>query len=825
MKHTEFKANLLSIAIRHSLLAVTVLGTGINSVSVFANTMTVQNVQISAGSLAQVVNQFAEQIGILLTYDAQLLESKQSTGLKGSYNVESGFNTLLSQHGLELQKTATGYTITARPQSQQQTRDVGQLKKIDVTAITSKNSNTTQLPVITVNAENKNSYTIKNTSTATGLNLSLKETPQSITVVTRQRMDDQNLASITDVLKQTPGVTMSQDGGERFNIYSRGSAIDTYQFDGVTTTQENQTRNMPSTLLDMALYEQVEIVRGATGLMTGAGEPSGVINLIRKKPTHEFKSYVQASAGSWDNYRGEVDVSGPFTQTGTVRGRLVVATQDNKSFMDIYSQKRDLLYGIVEADITDSTRIRFGIDYQKYKSNGAPGIPLLFTNGQQTYFSRSTSSGANWMYDNFATKNYTGVLEQKLGENWNLKINANYMDVDRDSDLGWYRSTSGFSYLNQETGAASAERAKLSVHQTQKGLNLNLQGKYDLFNQSHDLAIGYSYSDYENNHNSLSGGITTFDFYTWNYQLDRPSSYIPSLIFDIQTRQSGYYIANRFNFTDKLHLIAGARISDYKYDSSLTSLIAKTNTKVKMRKNGKVTPYAGIVYDITPNQSIYTSYTDIFKPQSSQDRNGNILDPVVGKNYELGWKGEFYDGRLNASAALFKVERENYAEIDTGFTVPGTTSNAYKAVDGAETKGIDFEISGEILPRWNANIGYSHARTEDASGTRLTTQLPMDTFQLWNTYQFSGQWDKFTIGGGVNWNSSKSLTFSRYNATVKNGDYTVVNLMAHYKLNENLSTTFNLNNLFDEKYYAGMAGSYGHYGAPRNFMASVKYNF
>ena len=208
MKHTEFKANLLSIAIRHSLLAVTVLGTGINSVSVFANTMTVQNVQISAGSLAQVVNQFAEQIGILLTYDAQLLESKQSTGLKGSYNVESGFNTLLSQHGLELQKTATGYTITARPQSQQQTRDVGQLKKIDVTAITSKNSNTTQLPVITVNAENKNSYTIKNTSTATGLNLSLKETPQSITVVTRQRMDDQNLASITDVLKQTPGVTM-----------------------------------------------------------------------------------------------------------------------------------------------------------------------------------------------------------------------------------------------------------------------------------------------------------------------------------------------------------------------------------------------------------------------------------------------------------------------------------------------------------------------------------------------------------------------------------------------------------------------------------------
>lgn len=781
---------------------------------------------LASAPLAQSMAKIARQNSVSLSADPELLKGKVSPAIKGNYTVDMAFNLALAGSGLQLLKNTDGtiYSLKKLEQQNPQTQDMGKLKKVD-TKVSSSNENIMQLPVIKANAENKNAYTVNNSSTATGLNLSLKEIPQSITVVTRQRMDDQNLANITDVLKQTPGVTMSQDGGERFNVYSRGSAIDNYQFDGVTTSQENQTRNMPSTLLDMALYEQVEVVRGATGLMTGAGEPSGVINLIRKRPTHDFRSYVQASGGSWDNYRGEVDVSGPLTRTGVVRGRLVAATQDNNSFMDIYSQKRDLLYGVVEADITDSTLIRFGIDYQKYKSNGAPGVPLLFTNGQQTHFSRSTSSGANWMYDNFETKNYTAALEQKLGENWNLKINANYMDVDRDSDLGWYRSTSGFSYLNQETGAASAERAKLSVHQTQKGINLNLQGKYDLFKQSHDLAIGYSYSDYENNHNSLSGGIATFNFYTWNYQLDRPSSYTPSLIFDIQTRQSGYYIANRFNFSDKLHLIAGARVSEYKYDSSLTSLIAKTNTKVKMRENGKVTPYAGIVYDITPNQSVYTSYTDIFKPQSSQDRNGNVLDPVVGKNYELGWKGEFYDGRLNASAALFKVERDNYAEVDTGYNVPGTTSNAFKAVDGAETKGIDFEVSGEILPRWNANIGYSHARTEDASGTRLTTQLPMDTFQFWNTYQLSGQWDKLTVGGGINWNSSKSLTFSRYNATVKDGDYTIVNLMARYKFNDHLSTTLNLNNLFDEKYYAGMAGSYGHYGAPRNFMASIKYNF
>lgn len=782
---------------------------------------------IASAPLSQTMAQIASQNKVNLSADPNLLKGKIAPAIQGNYSVDSAFNQALAGSGLQLLKNSNGTIYSLKALQLQEKVNIDTIEhpqKTDVKTSVSKQS-IVQLPVITLNAEQDHSYTLKNTATATGLNLSLKETPQSISVITRQRMDDQNLAGITDVLKQTPGVTMSQDGGERYNIYARGSAIDSYQFDGVNTSQENQTRNMPSTLLDMALYEQVEVIRGATGLMTGAGEPSGVINLIRKKPSHEFKSYVQVGVGAWDNYRGEVDISGPLLQSGKLRGRLVAAKQDNNSFMDVYNQKREILYGVIEADLTDSTLLRLGIDYQKYKSTGSPGVPLLFTNGKQTNFTRSTSSGARWMYDDFDTKNYTLALEQRFGENWLLKVNANYMDVDRDADLGWYRSTSGFSYLNQETGAASAERAKLAVHQVQKGINLNLQGNYDLFNQSHDLAIGYSYSDYENNHNSLSGGIASFNFYTWDYQLDRPDAYNPSLIFDIKTRQNGYYLANRFNFSDKLHFIAGARISDYKYDSSLTSLIAKTNSKVKMRENNKLTPYIGIIYDLTPAQSIYASYTDIFKPQATQDRNGEVLDPVVGKNYELGWKGEFYDGRLNASAALFKVERDNFAEIDTGYTVPGTNSNAFKAVDGAETKGFDFEVSGEILPRWNMNIGYSHAQSKDAAGVRLTTQLPTDTFQFWNTYQFSGQWDKLTLGGGINWNSSKSLTFSRYNATVKDSAYTLINLMARYKINEHLSTTLNLNNLFDEKYYAGMAGSYGHYGAPRNFMASIKYNF
>ena len=764
---------------------------------------------IAAGPLGAVLSRFASDAGVVLSFDARLTQGQQSPGLQGSYSVEQGFARLLAGSELQVVRSGNGDYLLL-PRTGEGTLELG-ATNIDANGLGAT-------------TEGTGSYTTGITSTATRMNLSIRETPQTVSVFTRQRMDDQHLASVTDVLNQTPGITMSQDGGERFNIYSRGSAIDTYQFDGVNTRQENQTRNMPSTLLDMALYDRVEIVRGATGLMSGSGEPSGVVNLVRKRPTREFQAYVQGGVGSWDYYRSEADVSGPLNESGNLRGRLVAAKQDNHSFMDWYGQKRELVYGVVEADLSDTTLVRFGVDYQKYRSTGSPGVPLLYTNGQATDFSRSTSSGARWMYDDFETMNYTATLEQQLGSDWKLRVVTNYMDVDRDADLGWYRSTSGFSYLDQATGAASAERARISSDQVQKGVDINLDGAYELFGRSHELVVGYNYSDYDNSHHSLNGGITSFNFYNWDNELAK-GTYTPSQVFDIKTRQSGWFAANRFNLSDDLHLILGARVSEYSYDYNLTSLIARTTTAYRLREHGEVTPYAGLVYDLDAEQSVYASYTDIFKPQSSQDRNGKVLEPVVGKNYELGWKGEFFGGRLNANAAVYLVKRDNVAELDPGYTVPGTTNDAYRAVNGAETKGIDVEIAGEIASGWNLHSGFSHSRTEDAEGERLTTQLPMDTFRLWSTYRLPGDWEKLTLGGGVNWNSSKSLTFSRYNTRVKDDDYTVASLMARYQVNQHLAATLNVNNLFDEKYYSGMAGSYGHYGTPRNATLDLRYDF
>jgi outer membrane receptor for ferric coprogen and ferric-rhodotorulic acid len=766
---------------------------------------------IPAQSMNSALQALAKQTDTQLLYSPEDISGLRSSALKGRHDLATSLRILLGGSGLRFQIDGNTVTVTAGSA----TKD-GQVE-LSATNIDGKGLGAT--------TEGTGSYTTGVTSTATKMNLSMRETPQTLTVVTRQRMDDQHLGSMTEVLNQTPGITMSQDGGERFNIYSRGSGINAYQFDGVTTFQDNQTRNMPSTLLDVALYDRVEIVRGATGLMTGAGDPSAVVNLIRKRPTREFKSYIQAGAGSWDYYRAEADVSGPLTEEGNVRGRFVAAQQNNHTFMDWYTQDRSILYGALEADLTETTLVRFGIDRQTYKVNGASGVPLIFTNGQPTNFSRSKSSDARWGYDDYETTNYTMTLEQQLANDWQLKVATLYMDVDRNTFSSYVSTRTNRSFVEPD-GSTTISAGVASADQYQKGADVTLQGPFQLLGQTHELIFGYNYLEFENKHREYAGPDQDINYFTWENVTPKPGKdeLSPSIKYDIFNRQSGYYVATRFNFTDDLHLILGARASDYRFDYSLGIIDSPAAPSTYgMKEHGVVTPYAGLVYDLTAEQSVYVSYTDIFKPQSNVDVTGKPLDPEVGKNYEMGWKGEFLDGRVNANVAAYLVQRDNFAEATTEFTPSGLTAS--RAVDGAETKGVDMELSGEILPGWNVFTGYSHSRTEDANGNRLTTQLPMDTFRLWNTYRLPGEWDKLTVGGGVNWNSKSTLQFARYNSHVTQDDYYIASLMARYRINQNLAATLNVNNLFDKKYYAGMAGSYGHYGAPRNATVTLRYDF
>ncbi|GHS84021.1 ferripyoverdine receptor [Pseudomonas sp. PAGU 2196] len=781
-----------------------------------------QRYDIPAGSLAEALSQFAAASGVMITFSAEDTAGLGSPGLQGDFELHQGFARLLQGSGLRLVQAGNKRYVLAKAER-------GAALELGATSINAASLGPT--------TEGTGSYTTGQSNTATKLPLTLRETPQSISVVTRQRMDDQGLNDITEVLQQTPGLSVQSLGSERFNIYSRGYSVDNYQFDGIPTTLDIATQMSAQSLADMAIYDRVEVLRGATGLMTGAGDPSATINLVRKRPTAEFKVHITAGVGSWDKYRSEVDLSGPLTPTGNVRGRMVAAYQQNNSFMDHYSQEKQIFYGVLEADLTDTTLLTVGADYQKNNPQGSSSVafPLFHSNGEQTSFSRSTNSAARWSHNPQDALNTFASLEQKLAYDWTLKASVNQMYIKRDD---YKLATASWGFPDESTGAGVRLYGGAgSTWQKQTGLDVQAQGPFQLFGRQHELIVGYNYSRYENRHTPTRGTRiegTFVNVYDWDNYTDKPVMGGGKLYDgDTVIHQTGTYIATRLRPTDDLSVILGARVSKYDYDYDLTyPATPLSNRTTDYKESGVVTPYAGVVYDLNDIHSVYASWTSIYKPQSLRDADGSTLEPREGDNYEVGLKSEFFDGRLNTSIAAYEVKQDNLAVLDEGKTVnnDGLTA-AYKAVSGATTRGFEVEANGELMPGWNVSASYNHGITKDRDGERLNTEAPANMVKLWSTYRLPGDFDRLTVGGGANWQSGTHITVTPSTALgtvkAKQSQFTVVNLMARYQLTDQLSTTLNINNLFDKKYISALDTTFysGYYGEPRNVMLNTRYDF
>ena len=775
-------------------------------------------IDIPAQSLSASLQAFGRQTDQQVLFSPDDVSGLKSQAVKGRYTPQQAIAALLAGTGLSYNLQGNSITIHRRG---------GDASSMELDATNVQSS-------LDGSSEATHSYTVNSSSASTKLPMSLRETPQSVSVMTRQRMQDQQLNTLSDVLKQTPGLNVQNIDSERVNIYSRGYSVDSYQFDGIPTTLIVQTSASPQSMIDTSIYDRVEIVRGATGLMTGAGDPSGSINLIRKRPTSEFRGSVSAGAGSWDTYRTEVDVSGPLTDDARLRGRAVVAYQQGNSYIDHYQQEKQTYFGILEADLTDSTLLTVGFDYQKNDPRGVSfaNFPLFYDDGEQTDFSRDTNAGSRWSYRQQDTLNTFATLEQGLVNDWKLKVSVNNMYSTRDYSLA---SASG-GFPNKETGdGAYLYGGDGYGSQRQLGIDAMVQGPFQLFGRQHELVVGVSGSEFHDYSNPEFSDLEMrpINIYTWDNYTDRATPAGKLMNDDTTIRQDAAYMVARFKPTDDLSLIFGARVGDYSYKKKAiynAPLTASSNTAAT-RESGFVTPYAGVVYDLNDIHSVYASYTKIYKPQSIRDSSGSTLDAREGDNYEIGLKSEFLDGRVNTAIALYEIKQDNLGVLAGGF-VPGTVrERAYKAVSGATTRGIDMEISGEVMTDWNVSASYSHSLTKDSDHERINTIAPANMVKLWTTYRLPGELNRLTIGGGMNWQSGISLTDTPWQIGQKvkatEDAYAVFNAMARYDVTKNLSATVNVNNLFDKKYLSSLDPTFytGFYGEPRNVMFTTKYNF
>lgn len=694
-----------------------------------------------------------------------------------------------------------------------------------------ESGNETELPAVMVSAqimgettEGTGSYTTGKLKTATPLSMSLRDTPQSISVVTQQRIEDQGFLNITDVLNSVTGVSVNQYETHRGQFTARGFDINTLMIDGVPTTWD-QPWSSGEIMTSLAIYDRVEVVRGSTGLMTGAGDPSAAINLVRKRATSkELTGTAELGIGNWNERRAMADLSAPINTAKTLRVRIVGEYADSDSWIDNLKNKSQTLFATVEADLSQNTLLSAGISRQENKPRGSMwgGLPVWYSDGTLTNWNRSKTTAADWTRWNSVYDNYFASLEHRFDNDW--KIKATYSNGDRKADsylLYLYGAPDRVTGLGMFTWPGSYK-----VHTQQEDIGLQASGPFKLLGRSHELALGYVHSHQTFNADSraAAGGMAA-NFNAWDGSYPEPT-WGPLAYYGMgETKQEAIYGAVRFNVSDPLRLIIGTRMTNYHKSGDEAS-----SNPYKMTFSRQVTPYAGVVYDLNETYSVYASYTDIFQPQQKRDINGNYLDPVLGKSAETGIKGEFFDGRLNISFAVFQINQENLAQ-STGVNIPGTTppETAYRASDRATSKGFEVELVGELGRGWNASAGYTKFKATDVNGADVNSIYPRELLRVFTTYRLPGAWNSLTLGGGVNWQGT-TYTYAQNSLgtteKIEQKAYALVDLMARYEFGKRVSAQFNINNLFDKTYY-GMFDAYSQitYGAPRSATLSMKYTF
>jgi outer membrane receptor for ferric coprogen and ferric-rhodotorulic acid len=666
-------------------------------------------------------------------------------------------------------------------------------------------------------ADEQQDYSVKTTTAGTKMLLTPRDVPQSLSVVTKQRMQDQNLQSVGDVLNNTTGISTEVIDSERASYFSRGFMISSYTYDDIPSSVSD-TWNFGDAAEDTAIYDRIEVVRGATGLMTGAGNPAASVNMVRKQAdSREFTGNASASYGSWNKQRYVADVSGPLNEAGTVRGRVVAGYQDQDGQLDRYHKTKKFLYGVVDADLTENTTLSLGYDYQQTNTSDPTwgGLPTWYSNGVKTHYTRNTSTSTDWTHYDINSRKVFANIRHDFDNGWSFRVNGTHAEETFNDALLYIEGFPDATTGEGTTGFGSKDRGTRKL----ESVDAYASGPFNLFGRQHELITGVSYSRQRNTTYSADGPIDSDQMGSfgsnWDGNVAEPEwgDWYQNL--DDTVRQKAGYIAARFSLADPLSLILGSRYTQW-------STIGSSGD---VHKNN-LTPYAGLVYDINDSLSAYASYTSIFQPQTYRDRNGTYLSPVTGKNYETGLKSDWMNGRLTATFAIFRIEQENVGQADGSNFVNDSSEQAYYAAQGTVSKGAEFEINGAVTDNLQLTFGATRYVARDDTGARLNSNMPQTQLKLFSRYQLP-MLSELTIGGGVNW---QNKTFQ--DATGPDGEttrvyqssYPLVDLFARYQLTKQLAVQANVNNVFDRTYYSWLS-DYAVYGDERNYSVNLSYAF
>ncbi|MGP9767000.1 TonB-dependent siderophore receptor [Halomonas sp. AOP13-D3-9] len=764
-----------------------------------------QHFEVPAGDLGNALSRFAADSGVVIYFDASLTQGKQTRGLSGDYNVEGGLRALLSGSGLSLVKEADGsYRLVERP------ADV-ELSTVRVEAEWQSSLTT----------EGSDSFTTDRT-TIGFREQAIKDIPQSVSVLTRERLDDQNLTSLKEAMEQTTGVSVMTYGPNQYQLRARGYDIDSLMLDGSRVTAPYSAL-ANTKLYDTALYDRIEVMRGPTGILMGSGEPSGTVNLVRKRAQRDFGFDMSLSAGTWDAYRSTIDVTGSLNESGSLRGRIVGVYDEQESFVDEVYAQDSVGYGTLEYDITPDTTLSVGVARQTGDSRPHSGLPVA-SNGNLFDLDRSTYLGSSWDRSHANATRYFADVEHYLDNGGIFSLKANQIETYRMN----VTSSEGALVLDEYSGDILTRNISWHNRDKNESMDISLTTPFRLFGSEHITSLGASYNDKDKLSQYSYGEGDYFNQHSLQnlyspHELPEPDSYpLYAGHVGAYLKQKGIYGQANWSITSHLSLVTGGRLDWY----DITSDLAEGDWGRHRSGSGReFSPYYGIIYEITPSINFYTSMSNIFQPQTEVESSGEIIEPRTGEQIEAGVKGGSPDGEFNWHLAVFNIEDQNRAYTDpdnSAFSIP---------LGETRSRGFEAEISGSPLPRLDVSASYAYTDTEytrDASldGLSLSPDTPRHSFKLWTRYRFSDDANQgWRIGAGVN--TVSSIYAEDGTNRWEQGGYTLLSAQLGYRFNENFDVSFKGDNLTDAKYYSTVRANTRHnyYGDPRNFSLNMNYSY
>lgn len=771
---------------------------------------------IAAQPLAGALGAFGKQSRQQVLFDEADLGTRNAQAVKGLLTPRQALEQLLAGSGLAIATERNGgFTLKPAPRPASGTT----LGEVRVTAEAVRSAAT----------EGTGSYAARAVSIGKS-EQALKDMPQSISVVTSQLMQEQNVTSVYEALASTTGITLLQSPQGGKYIYARGFDVTSMQYDGIPVERlYGRASNFAGS---SAIYDRVEVLRGANGLMQGGGDPGGAVNLVRKRPLAESGVSVLAKAGSWDRYGVQVDASGALNQEGSLRGRAVLDRQDEHSFIDYVNNQNTTLYGTLDYRLSADTQVSVGASLESMK--GRPFISGLprYANGSNIGLPRSTFLGADWNRHDNTNKALYADLAHQLNDRWRAKVSALYLREELD-----LKYAASLRSVNPSTMLGGNIPAMTRATTNAVGLDAHLTGDIDAFGRQHEVVVGAAYN--RSRGHTVYDAMTTanpINVLTPNVHIPEPSDASLAAEFSearyARAEQTSLYGALRLQISDPLKLVIGTRLSRYTTvwdtDSRTRGVLTATSAP---QGDTKLMPFAGAIYALNPQWSAYASYSTIFKPQSLLNEAGQNLKPITGDTYEVGIKGELMDKRVNTSLAIYRVNQNHRAQED--LTSSPTCSNGYYCyIDTGKvsSQGLDAEISGELARGWKLFTGYTYntnkyTRDNNNQGKTVNTYTPKHLLRLWTTYRLPGEWSDFTIGGGVN---AQSSNYRQVGAVaVQVPGYAIWNSHVRYRINRQWEATLNFNNMFDKTYYVSVGNllNSSHYGEPRNVMVTLRGSF